>query len=97
MAAKEGDAAKKVKNPLAEAQNWEQRVKTELEVQYYCILCHIFCIFLIKSLCYLVSINMAISVINLFFIFYYFYSSEGTAQMERCLGILFRQRHSAGL
>ena len=32
MAEKKDATATKVKNPLAEAQNWEQRVKTELEV-----------------------------------------------------------------
>lgn len=30
--AEKKDGATKVKNPLAEAQNWDQRVKTELEV-----------------------------------------------------------------
>ncbi len=32
MAEAKNPADKKVKNPLAEAQNWDQRVKTELEV-----------------------------------------------------------------
>ena len=33
MAEAKNPADKKVKNPLAEAQNWDQRVKTELEVR----------------------------------------------------------------
>ena len=36
--AEKKDGATKVKNPLAEAQNWEQRVKTELEVNISSVL-----------------------------------------------------------